>query len=452
MFENLSNKLLHAIKLIKGQDIISEENINESLNKIKLALLESDVTFSVVSDLIKSIKKNAIGKKISPYFSPSEEFTKIVYNTLLNIMGGNKQNNILNFSHNIPSVILFIGLQGSGKTTSLGKIGKYLSFKKNIKILTVSSDIYREAAINQLKVLSHAANIDFLESYNTQTPLDIVSYAVDFAKKKRYDILLIDTPGYLSTGKHIFKEIISIYKKVNPIETLFVVDAMSGQEAANTVYQVNKLIPLTGVILTKTDSDARGGAALSVSHITKKPIKFIGNGESLNNLEKFNPKIIVKQILGMDDILTFIESIKDNPNINNMKSFNKITDYKDFNLINFLEQLDHINSMGGISNLINKLPKNYLNKINNICDIKDNKITDIMKSIIYSMTIEERKNPNIIKCSRKKRIAYGSGVKIKDVNNLLTQFKYTKNIIKNIKSNNISSIFNKLKDLFPFKF
>lgn len=449
MFSKLSNRLSNIIKNINNKGKINKKNIQNILKKVRISLLEADVSLTTVKDFISEIESKILGKEIQKNFTPSQEFINIVYTTLVKLMGSN--NKLLNLSSQSPAIILFVGLQGVGKTTSVGKISKYL-LKKKKKILVTSTDIYRPASNKQLKELSNLAGVDYFEYNTKKKPNDIVYEALHEAKKNFYDVLLIDTPGLLHTDNNLMEEIIDIKKILKPIETLLIVDSMTGQDAVNIVKIFNKKLKITGVILTKLDGDTRGGVALSITHITGKKIKFIGIGEKINDLKIFYPERIAKRILGMGDILSLIEEIKSKINIKEKEKINrKIKKNNNFDYTDFLNQLKQMRKIGGISKIINYLPK--INILNN--DIKSKINDDIlikMEAIINSMTIKERLCLVNINLSRKKRIASGSGVKIKDVDNLIKQFKYMQLIFKKIKKNGITKIFKNIKEIMKFSF
>ncbi|CUR53513.1 Signal recognition particle protein [Serratia symbiotica] len=445
MFENLTNRLSCTLRNISNRGRLTEENIKKTLREVRMALLEADVALPVVHKFINHIKINSIGHKINKSLTPGQEFIKIVKNELITSMGTTHIE--LNLSTQLPAIILVVGLQGVGKTTSIAKLGKLLKEKNNKKVLVVSIDIYRPAAIKQLEILAKNAGIDFFPSKITETPIDIINNALQYSKLKFYDILIIDTAGRLHINKIMMHEIKQIHTIINPIETLFIVDAMTGQDAANTAREFNKILPLTGIILTKVDSDTRGGAALSISYITGKPIKFIGVGEKIDTLEKFYPERIASRILGMGDILSLIDDIEKKVDHTLAKKLtNKLKKGNDFNLNDFLDQLKQMRNMGGISNVLKKLPTANLiqNKIK--LPIND-KILIHMEAIINSMTLKERIKPEIIKGSRKRRIAMGSGLKVQDVNRLLKQFYEMQRIIKKIKKGGISKIINNIQNI-----
>ncbi|PPI87748.1 signal recognition particle protein [Candidatus Pantoea edessiphila] len=450
MFDNLTDRLSKTLKNISGKGRLTEENIRQTLHEVRIALLEADVSLPVVRSFTKAVEEKAIGQEVNKRMTPGQEFIKIVRNELIIAMG--EKNNNINLSVAPPAIILLVGLQGTGKTTSVAKIANFLHEKFKKKVLTVSTDIYRAAAIKQLETLSSQINVDFYPSNFNQKPIDIVQNALKEAKIKCYDVLLIDTAGRLHINDYMMDEIQQIHKLINPIETLFVVDAMMGQDIANAAKIFDKKLSLTGIILTKADSDARGGSALSVRHITGKPIKFMGVGEKIEALEQFYPERIVSRILGMGDILSLIEDIENKLDVEQVENLTKKMKKGDkFDLSDFFQQLKQIRKIGNISDLVKKIPG--LGKLsNNIKPEINDKILINMEAIINSMTIKERENPEIIKGSRKRRIANGAGVKVQDVNRLMKQFTDMQNIVKKMKKSSIHKISKYIKNMVPQNF
>jgi len=428
MFENLTDRLSKTLKNISGKGRINENNIKDTLREVRMALLEADVALPVVRDFIKSLRKRAVGQEVAKSLSPGQAFLKIVQKELEVAMG--EVNESLNLAAQPPAVLLMAGLQGAGKTTSVAKLALLLKNREKKKVLVVSADIYRPAAIKQLETLAGEVDAEFFPSDITQKPIDIANAAIDHAKKHFFDVVIVDTAGRLHVDSDMMTEIKDLHKAINPVETLFVVDAMTGQDAANTAQAFNEVLPLTGVILTKADGDARGGAALSIRHITGKPIKFIGMGEKIDALEPFYPDRLASRILGMGDVLSLIEEIESKVDKEKAtKLANKITKGKGFDLDDFREQLVQMKSMGGMAGMMDKLPgmgqvpdavKNQVN----------DKATNQMEAIISSMTKKERAKPEIIKGGRKRRIAAGSGSQIQDVNKLLKQFTQMQKMMK----------------------
>ncbi len=428
MFENLTDRLSKSLKSISGKGRLTEDNIKGTLREVRMALLEADVALPVVRDFIKAIKKRAIGQEVAKSLNPGQAFIKVVQNELELAMGEVNEN--LNLATQPPAVLLMAGLQGAGKTTSVAKLSLLLKNKEKKSVLVVSADVYRPAAIKQLETLAGEVGVEFFPSDITQKPIDIANAAISHAKKKFIDVVIVDTAGRLHVDGEMMDEIKDLHAAIKPIETLFVVDAMTGQDAANTAQAFNEALPLTGVILTKADGDARGGAALSIRHITGKPIKFIGMGEKIDALEPFYPDRIASRILGMGDVLSLIEELETKVDKDKAaKLAKKVQKGKGFDLEDFRDQLVQMKSMGGMMGMMDKLPG-----MSNIPDaMKDqvnDKATNQMEAIINSMTKKERAKPEIIKGGRKRRIAAGSGTQIQDVNKLLKQFTQMQKMMK----------------------
>ena len=428
MFENLTDRLSKSLKNISGKGRLTEDNIKGTLREVRMALLEADVALPVVRDFIQAIKKRAIGQEVAKSLNPGQAFIKVVQNELELAMGEVNEN--LNLATQPPAVLLMAGLQGAGKTTSVAKLSLLLKNKEKKSVLVVSADVYRPAAIKQLETLAGEVGVEFFPSDITQKPIDIANAAISHAKKKFIDVVIVDTAGRLHVDGEMMDEIKDLHAAIKPIETLFVVDAMTGQDAANTAQAFNEALPLTGVILTKADGDARGGAALSIRHITGKPIKFIGMGEKIDALEPFYPDRIASRILGMGDVLSLIEELETKVDKDKAaKLAKKVQKGKGFDLEDFRDQLVQMKSMGGMMGMMDKLPG-----MSNIPDaMKDqvnDKATNQMEAIINSMTKKERAKPEIIKGGRKRRIAAGSGTQIQDVNKLLKQFTQMQKMMK----------------------
>ncbi|MBO9490240.1 signal recognition particle protein [Endozoicomonas sp. G2_1] len=428
MFENLSDRLTKTLKNISGRGRLTEDNIKDTLREVRMALLEADVALPVVREFISKVKERAVGQDVSKSLTPGQVFVKIVQTELESAMG--EVNEGLNLKAAPPAVILMAGLQGAGKTTSVAKLSKFLTTREKKKVLVVSADVYRPAAIKQLETLAQEVNVEFFPSDIKQKPIDIVNGAIDHAKKQFFDVLIVDTAGRLHVDDSMMDEIKQLHAAIKPVETLFTVDAMTGQDAANTAKAFNDALPLTGVILTKTDGDARGGAALSIRHITGKPIKFLGVGEKTDALEAFHPDRVASRILGMGDVLSLIEEVEQKVDKEKAAKFaNKVKSGKSFDLEDFREQLVQMKNMGGMMGLIDKLP-GMGNMSDQIKGQMDDKLTVRMEAIINSMTPAERQRPEIIKGSRKRRIAAGSGTQIQDVNKLIKQFTQMQKMMK----------------------
>ncbi|WP_158367063.1 signal recognition particle protein [Candidatus Williamhamiltonella defendens] len=450
MFNNLTERLSRTLRNISGLGRLTEENVKTSLREVRVALLDADVALSVVRDFIQRVKKKAMGHEINKTLTPGQEFIKIVQNEMTSAMG---QFNIeLNLATQPPAVILIAGLQGAGKTTSVVKLGNFITEKQKKKVLVVSVDVYRPAAIKQLETLAQSVGIEFFSSHFEENPVDIVTQALKHAKLKFFDVLIVDTAGRFHVDENMMNEIKQLHLSLNPIETLFVVDAMTGQDAANIAKAFNEVLPLTGVILTKVDGDARGGAALSIRHITGKPIKFLGVGEKIEALEPFHPERIASRILGMGDILSLIEDIETKmDNAQSQKLAEKLKKSAQFNLNDFLEQLKQIHNMGGMSSMLSKLPQ--MGQLpDQVKSMMDDNLTTRMEVIICSMTKKERIKPDIIKGSRKRRIAAGSGTKIQDINRLLKQFYEMQGMMKKMKNGGLSKMMRGMKGMMPFNF
>ncbi|MFT7089265.1 MAG: signal recognition particle subunit SRP54, partial [Glaciecola sp.] len=428
MFQNLTDRLGQTLKNISGKGRLTEDNIKDTLREVRMALLEADVALGVVKGFIENIKTRALGIEVSKSLQPGQMFIKVVQDELEKVLGDGTQG--LNLAATPPAVIMLAGLQGAGKTTSVGKLSKYLTEREKKKVLVVSADVYRPAAIKQLQTLSQEVGVECFPSSIMQKPVDIVKAAITHAKLQFFDILIIDTAGRLAVDEKMMDEIKQLHGVANPVETLFVVDAMTGQDAANTAKAFNETLPLTGVILTKADGDARGGAALSVKHITGKPIKFLGMGEKLDALEPFHPQRIASRILGMGDVLSLIEEVERKVDKDAAQRVaKKIQTGKGFNLQDFKEQLEQMRNMGGMMSLMDKMPGMGGMSAKMKDQANDKQFTQ-MEAIINSMTPHERDRPDVIKGSRKRRIATGSGTQIQDVNRLLKQFMQMQKMMK----------------------
>ncbi|WP_417223465.1 signal recognition particle protein [Amphritea sp.] len=435
MFENLTDRLAKTLKAVTGQAKLTEDNIQGTLREVRMALLEADVALPVVKAFINNVKERAVGTEVSKSLSPGQVFVKIVQQELEKVMG--EANEGLNLAVQPPAVVMMAGLQGAGKTTSVAKLSRFLREREKKKVLVVSADVYRPAAIKQLETLAAEVEVDFFPSDIQQKPIDIVNAAIHHAKIKHFDVLIVDTAGRLHVDSDMMDEIKALHAAVKPVETLFVVDAMTGQDAANTAKAFNDVLPLTGVILTKTDGDARGGAALSVRHITGKPIKFLGVGEKVDALEPFHPDRIASRILGMGDVLSLIEEVEQKVDKEKAERLaKKVQKGKGFDLEDFRDQLEQMNNMGGMASLMDKLPgMGQMGQAMQGANLSSaEKGFKQFESIINSMTPHERKRPDVISGSRKKRIAMGSGTQIQDVNRLLKQHKQMAKMMKKFSS------------------
>jgi len=448
MFENLTDRLSATLKNVSGRGRLTEDNIKETLREVRMALLEADVALPVVREFVKSVKENALGQDVAKSLNPGQAFIKLVQAELEKAMGD--ANETLNLAAQPPAVIMMAGLQGAGKTTSVAKLSRYLKEREKKSVLVVSADVYRPAAIKQLETLAQEVDVEFFPSNIEQKPVDIANAAIDHARKSFIDVVIVDTAGRLHVDKDMMDEIQDLHAAIDPIETLFVVDAMTGQDAANTAAAFNESLPLTGIILTKADGDARGGAALSIRHITGKPIKFIGMGEKIDALEPFHPERIASRILGMGDVLSLIEEVERKVDKDKAaKLAKKVQKGKGFDLEDFREQLIQMKSMGGMMGMMDKLPG--MNQVPDaVKDQMDDKLTNRMEAIINSMTPGERQRPDIIKGSRKRRIAMGSGTQIQDVNKLLKQFTQMQKMMKKMSGKGgMKKMMGKMKGMMP---
>jgi len=428
MFDNLTERLTQTLRSVTGQARLTEDNIKGTLREVRMALLEADVALPVVKDFINGVKERAVGQEVSKSLSPGQVFVKIVNEELVRVMG--EANAELDLAVTPPAVLMMAGLQGAGKTTSVAKLARFLKERKKKKVLVVSADVYRPAAIRQLETLAGEVGVEFFPSSADQDPVQIAEQAINHARIKAFDVLILDTAGRLHVDEDMMQEIKRLHAAVNPVETLFVVDAMTGQDAANTARAFNEVLPLTGVILTKTDGDARGGAALSVRHITGKPIKFLGIGEKTDALEPFHPDRVASRILGMGDVLSLIEEAEHKIDKDKAEKFaRKITKGKGFDLEDFKEQIQQMQNMGGMMSMLEKLPgMGQMAQAAQAAQAEKGVLQ--MVSIINSMTPHERRHPDIISGSRKRRIAKGSGTQIQDVNRLLKQHKQMAKMMK----------------------
>jgi len=448
MFDGLSDRLGRTLKNVRGQGRLTEDNIKDALREVRMALLEADVALPVVREFIARVKERAIGKEVLLSLTPGQAFIKVVSDELTTTMGEACEE--LNLSTQPPAVILMAGLQGAGKTTTVAKLSRFLQQKQKKTVMVVSADVYRPAAIQQLQALAGEVGATFFPSDPSQKPVKIARAAIKQAKKQFIDVVIIDTAGRLHVDSEMMGEIKQVHAAVEPIETLFVVDSMTGQDAANTARAFNDALPLTGVVLTKTDGDARGGAALSIRQITGKPIKFLGVGEKNEALELFHPDRVASRILGMGDVLTLVEEAEGKIDRDKAEKLaKKMKKGKGFDLADYRDQLQQMKGMGGVAGMMDKIPG-----LSNISQEAKGQINDKqfdqIEAMINSMTPHERTHPDIIKASRKRRIAAGSGVQVQDVNRMLKQFAQMQKMMKKMARGGMGKMMRGLKGQLPF--
>ncbi len=445
MFENLSSRLSGVVKTLSGNARLSESNIKDALREIRIALLEADVALPVVKDFIEDVKVDALGQKVLGSLTPGQALVGVVNEKLAQLMG--EFNDALDLSCVPPAIILMAGLQGAGKTTTVGKLAKRLSTQDKKKVLVVSADVYRPAAIEQLHILARSLEIEYFPSDISQKPVEIALAAVEYAKKHYFDVLIVDTAGRTTVDEFMMQEIKQLHQALTPVETLFVVDAMLGQDAVNTAKAFNEALSLTGIILTKMDGDSRGGAALSIRKITGKPIKFIGISEKVNGLEPFYPDRMASRILGMGDILSLIDEVKGSVNeVEAKKLMDKVKKGKGFDLNDFKMQFEQMSNMGGMSKILDKLPAQLAAKAP---DMINDKMAKRNVAIINSMTIAERSKPDLLKASRKRRIALGSGTSVQEVNQLLKQYEQISGMMKKLGGGGMMKMMRGMSHLLP---
>lgn len=448
MLDNLTSRLSSVVKTLRGNARLTESNIQDTLRAVRIALLEADVALPVVKTFIADVKQRALGQEVLGSLTPGQALIGVVNSELSRLMG--THNDALNLATVPPAVILMAGLQGAGKTTTTGKLAKWLKENQKKKVLVVSTDVYRPAAILQLKTLADQVAVEYYPSETTQRPIDIAKQALDYAKRHFFDVLLVDTAGRLAVDEQMMQEIQVLHNTLKPIETLFIVDAMQGQDAVNTAHAFNEALPLTGLILTKMDGDARGGAALSVRHITGKPIKFIGVSEKPTGLEPFYPDRIAGRILGMGDVLSLIEEVqKGIDQTEAEKMAKKLQSGKSFDLEDFKKQMQQMKKIGGMSSLMEKMPGQFGQIAKDIRGAETEKTLRRIEGIIDSMTVEERRKPELIKASRKRRIAGGAGVPVQEVNKLLNQFSQAQKMMKQLSKGGLMKLMRGMKGRLP---
>lgn len=441
MFDSLSQRLSKIVKTMRGQARLTEENTRDMLREVRMALLEADVALPVVREVLARIKEKAMGEEVVGNLNPGQALVGVVQRELTAVIGGDlsEEERSLNLRVQPPAVILLAGLQGAGKTTSAGKLAKYLVETMKKKVLTVSADVYRPAAIDQLKTVTEQAGADWFPSTPNEKPLDIAAGAIDHARRRFYDVLIVDTAGRLAIDEAMMREVAELNTFLKPAETLFVIDAMLGQDAVNTAKAFHERLPLTGIILTKTDGDSRGGAALSVRHVTGKPIKFVGSGEKLTGFDAFDPEAMASRILGMGDIVGLVKDVTKSINIAEAEKLaTKLKAGDRFDLNDFRAQLAQMGAMDNFSSILEKLPAQFQEMAGKVNDKEVQKQVRRTMGIIDSMTPLERRKPELIKASRKKRIAAGAGVPVQEVNRLLKQFEQTQEMMKRMKKGGLS--------------
>src|ERR1700704_1505588 len=445
MLDNLTARLAKIVKHIRGEARLTEANIQDALREVRVALLEADVALPVVKQFIESVRASALGEEVIGSLTPGQALVGVVHRELARLMGEASVG--LDLATQPPAVILMAGLQGSGKTTTAGKLAKLLTADKK-KVALVSCDVYRPAAIAQLKAVAAQAGADFVESKLGENPIDIARRALEHARTRYFDVLIVDTAGRLAIDEEMMREIAELHAALKPVETLFIVDAMQGQDAVNVARAFDERLPLTGVILTKLDGDARGGAALSVRQVTGKPIKFAGVGEKLTGLEVFHPDRMASRILGMGDVLSLIEDAQRTVDRDEAEKFaKKLKSGKGFDLEDFKQQIGQMKKMGGVSAMLDKLP-GQLAQVAGKAQMDDRQIRRI-EGIINSMTPQERAKPELLKASRKRRIATGAGVTVQEVNRLLAQFEQTQKMMKMMAKGGMQKMLRGLKGAFP---
>jgi signal recognition particle subunit SRP54 len=446
VLDNLTTRLAKIVKTIRGEARLTESNIQDALREVRVALLEADVALPVVRDFIAAVREKALGTEVVGSLTPGQALVGVVHRELARLMG--EANVGLDLAVQPPAVILLAGLQGSGKTTSAAKLAHLLLGQKK-KVLLASCDVYRPAAIEQLKTVAAQVGADFFPSAADERPLEIARRALEHAKTRYYDVLIVDTAGRLAIDEPMMQEVAALHAALKPVETLFVVDAMQGQDAVNVARAFGERLPLTGVILTKLDGDARGGAALSVRQVTGKPIKFAGVGEKLDALEPFHPERMASRVLGMGDILSLVEEAHKQVDLAQAQRVaEKIRKGKGFDLEDFKQQIQQMTKMGGLSSMLDKLPAQLAGQINP-AQLQDGRQFRRIEGIINAMTPLERTEPGLLKASRKRRIAAGAGVPVQEVNRLLNQFEQMQKMMKMMKGGNLARMMRGMKGMLP---
>jgi len=446
VLDNLTQRLARVVKTIRGEARLTETNIQEALRELRVALLEADVALPVVRDFVARVRDAALGENVAGSLTPGQALVGVVHRELTALMGG--ENAELDLAAAPPAVVLLAGLQGSGKTTTAAKLAKLLREGRGKKPLLVSCDVYRPAAIEQLEVLARQIGVDVFPSHAGEKPLAIALAARDHAKKHYHDVLIVDTAGRLAIDEPMMKEIAELHAALSPVETLFIVDSMQGQDAVNVARAFSETLALTGVVLTKLDGDARGGAALSVRQVTGKPIKFAGVSEKLDGLEPFHPERMASRILGMGDVLSLVEEARKSVDLDEAKKLaDKVKKGKGFDLEDFKQQIGQMRKMGGIASMLDKLPAQFAQAAQS--PQMDEKHLRRVEGIICSMTPGERARPEIIKASRKRRIAAGAGVPVQEVNRLLAQFEQMQKMMKMMKGGNLQRMMRGMKGFMP---
>jgi len=447
MLDALTQRLTAVVKTLRGHSRLTEENVQDMLREVRLALLDADAGLPVVKEFVARVKEKALGQEVAGSLTPGQALVGIVHQELAALMGG--ANAALNFATTPPAIILLAGLQGSGKTTSAGKLARLIRGTTKKKVLLVSTDVYRPAAIEQLASLGKALETDVFPSDTSQKPVDIASAALDWAKKHYHDVLIVDTAGRLAIDAAMMEEVRDLHAALDPIETLFVVDSMQGQDAVTVARAFSEALPLTGIVLTKLDGDARGGAALSVRHVTGKPIKFVGVSEKMDGLEAFHPERMASRILGMGDILSLVEEARSKVDEKEaQKLADKFKKGRDFDLEDFKSQLQQMKKMGGLGSLADKLPAQLTQMAQKSPELQE-KALKRTEGIINSMTPAERRKPELLKASRKRRIAAGAGVQVQEVNRLLAQFEQMQKMMKMMRGGNLGKMMRNMKSMMP---